>query len=41
MEARMRADKNLVKLYNFGNIKEEDRADFFHKLVKIATEWFG
>ena len=38
IEARMRADKSLVKLYNFGNIKEEDRAGFFHKLVKIATE---
>ena len=38
IEARMRADKSLVKLYNFGNIKEEDRAGFFHKLVEIATE---
>lgn len=38
IEARMRADKSLVKLYTFENIKEEDRADFFHKLVKIATE---
>lgn len=38
IEARMRADKGLVKLYSFGNIKEEDRADFFHKLVEIATE---
>ena len=32
------ADKSLVTLYTFENIKEEDRADFFHKLVKIATE---
>lgn len=38
VEARMKADKSLVTLYTFENIKEEDRADFFHKLVKIATE---
>lgn len=38
VEARMKTDKSLVTLYTFKNIKEEDRADFFHKLVKIATE---
>lgn len=37
IEARMKSDKSLVKLYTFGKIKEEDRADFFHKLVEIAT----
>lgn len=38
IEARMKSDKSLVVLHTFENIKEEDRADFFHKLVKIATE---
>ena len=38
IEARMKADKSLVTFYTFKNIKEEDRADFFHKLVKIAAE---
>lgn len=38
VEARMKEDKSLVTLYTFKNIKEEDREDFFHKLVKIATE---
>ena len=38
IEVRMKSDKSLVKLYDFGKIKEEDRADFFHKLVEIATE---
>lgn len=38
IEAQMKADKSLVTLYTFENVKEEDRTDFFHKLVKIATE---
>lgn len=38
IEARMKADKSLVTFYTFKNIKEEDRADFFHKLVGIATK---
>lgn len=38
VEARMKADKSLVTFYTFKNIKEEDRADFFHKLVGIATK---
>lgn len=38
IEARMKADKSLVTFYTFRNIKEEDRADFFHKLVEIATK---
>jgi len=38
IEARMKSDKSLIVLHTFENIKEEDRADFFHKLVEIATE---
>lgn len=38
IEARMKADNSLVTFYTFKNIKEEDRADFFHKLVGIATK---
>ena len=38
IEARMKADKSLVTFYTFKNIKDEDRADFFHKLVGIATK---
>lgn len=38
IEARMKPDKSLIVLHTFENVKEEDRADFFHKLVEIATE---
>lgn len=38
IEVRMKSNKSLVVLHTFENIKEEDRADFFHKLVEIATE---